>query len=388
MNCQFKQAFGKTPSLYFSAPGRTELGGNHTDHQHGLVLAAAVTMDTRAAVAKNGLDCIRIRSEGYDPLSVDLSDLAVKPEEKGTSASLVRGIAAAFADRGITPVGFDACLASTVLPGGGLSSSASFEVLIGTILNELTGAGLTPLDIARIGQFAENDYYGKPSGLLDQTACAFGGVLSIDFEDTAAPVITKLDVDFRELGYQLFIIDSGAGHSGLTDDYAAVPAELAKVCSFFGKRWLREVPEEDFYANFRKLTELAGDRAMLRAIHVYEENKRVKEELAALTDGDMDTYLRTVRASGDSSWKYLQNVIPEGSSFHQEMALTLALVDHLLAGKGACRVHGGGFAGAVQAYVPLSDADSFTKKLGAIIGKEKILPLTIRAEGGIEEHAD
>jgi len=387
MNCQFKQAFGKAPSLYFSAPGRTELGGNHTDHQHGLVLAAAVTMNTRAAVAENGLDCIRIRSEGYEPLSVDLSDLAVKPEEKGTSASLIRGIAAAFSERGFRPAGFDACVTSTVLPGGGLSSSASFEVLIGTILNELTGAGLTPLDIARIGRFAENDYYGKPSGLLDQTACAFGGVLSIDFEDTAAPVITKLDVDFAKLGYQLFIIDSGADHSGLTDDYAAVPTELAKICSFFGKRWLREVPEEDFYVNFRNLAELAGDRAMLRAIHVYEENRRVREELAALEAGDMDTYLRTVKASGDSSWKYLQNVIPAGSTFHQEMALTLALVNKLLDGSGACRVHGGGFAGAVQAYVPLESVNDFTAKLESVVGPGMIHPLTVRSEGGVKETA-
>ena len=378
----FEKNFGHPCRLLFSAPGRTELGGNHTDHQHGLVLAAAVSMETTAAVAENSLGCIRVFSEGYPEFSVDLSDLAVRPEERGTSAALVRGIAAAFARRGITPVGFDAAVTSTVLPGGGLSSSASFEVLIGTVLNHLTGAGIPAPEIARIGQFAENEYYGKPSGLMDQTACACGGVLSIDFADTDAPVITKLDVDFRNFGYQLFIIDSGADHSGLTEEYAAVPAELKKISAFFGKNWLREVPEEDFYANFRTLEALAGDRAMLRAMHVYEDNRRVREQLAALQAGDIETYLRAVKASGDSSWKYLQNVIPAGSTFHQEMALTLALTEKLLDGRGACRVHGGGFAGAIQAYVPLDRVDDFTQKLGAIIGPEKIRSLAVRAEGG------
>lgn len=381
----FTENFGHPCRFLFSAPGRTELGGNHTDHQHGLVLAAAISLDTRAAVAENGLSVIRMVSEGYPDFSVDLSDLNVRPEERGTSAALVRGIAAAFASRGFAPAGFDAAVVSSVTAGGGLSSSASFEVLIGTILNHLTGAGLSPLEIARIGQFAENEYYGKPSGLMDQTACACGGVLFIDFQNTDAPAITKLDVDFRRLGYQLFIIDSGADHSGLTGEYAAVPAELAKICAFFGKKWLREVPEADFYANFRSLEALAGDRALLRAMHVYEENRRVREELAALQGGNTEAYLKAVKASGDSSWKYLQNVIPAGSTFRQELALTLALTEKILCGNGACRVHGGGFAGAIQAFVPLAAAESFTEKLGSIIGKEKIRPLAIRAEGGRKE---
>jgi len=380
---RFESFFNRPAECFFSAPGRTELGGNHTDHQHGLVLAAAVTMDTRAAVAKNGLDCIRIQSEGYEPFCVELSDLSMKPEEKGTSASLVRGITAAFAKRGVRPVGFDAYITSTVLAGSGLSSSASFEVLIGTILNELTGAGLTPIDIARIGQFAENAYFGKPSGLLDQTTSACGGVVSIDFRDTTAPVVTRVNVDFSAFGYQLLAIDCGAGHENLTHEYAAIPEDLEKVCGFFGKRVLRDVPEEDFYANIPVLKQLAGDRALLRAIHVYEENKRVPRELEALISGDFEEYLRLVNASGASSWQYLQNVIPAGNTVHQEMALTLALSAHLLDGKGATRLQGGGFGGTIQAYVPIGDVPSFTEAMEGFLGKGTVVSISIRKEGGV-----
>jgi len=346
------------------------------------VLAAAVALDTKAAVAANGKNLVRIASEGYPEFSVDLTDVSPRAEEKGTSASLVRGIAASFAKRGFQPVGFDATVSSDLIAGGGLSSSASFEVLIGTIMNHLTGAGLSPLEIARIGQFAENEYYGKPCGLMDQTACACGGVLAIDFTDTSAPAVTQLDVNFEQFGYSLCIVDTGADHSGLTDEYAAIPAELKHICSYFGKKFLREVPEEEFYARFASLSDLCGDRAMLRAIHVYNENRRVKEELAALKEGDFEKYLRAVRASGASSWQYLQNVIPAGSSVHQEMAVTLALIDHLLEGKGACRLQGGGFAGTVQAYVPVDEVDTFITKMEGFLGKGKVTVVSIRREGG------
>lgn len=377
----FTKRFGREPVYSVSAPGRTELGGNHTDHQHGLVLAAAVTLETRAAAAPNGLSCIRIHSEGFDDFTVDLNDLSARKEEQGTSAALVRGIAAGFAEKGHPFCGFDAAITSSVLPGSGLSSSASFEVLIGRIGNELTGARLTPVEIAKIGQFAENRYYGKPSGLMDQMVCSVGGVLAIDFENTQDPVITPVDHDFSASGYQLMIIDSGADHQDLTSEYAAITEELSLICSYFEKKVLREIPEANFYENLDNLRQLAGDRAVLRAIHVYEENRRVLRQVSALQCGNFEEYLSLVNASGASSWQYLQNVIPAGNTAHQEMAVTLALVSKELHGAGACRLQGGGFGGTVQAYVPKADVVTFTKNLEALIGKEKIRPVFLQKSG-------
>ena len=373
-----------TPARFlFSAPGRTELSGNHTDHQLGKVLAGAVNLDTTAAVALNGEPTIRVLSEGYPLCEIALDSLSVLPEETGTTAALIRGVAAAIAARGFSIPGFDAYVTSRVLSGSGLSSSAAFEVMLGTVINHLAGAGLTPLEIAQVGQYAENVYFGKPCGLLDQAASSLGGVITIDFADEQAPQVERLELDLTAYGYALCIIDSGADHADLTDEYAAIPGELSKISAHFGKKHLREVPEEDFYAALPALRRRAGDRAVLRAIHIYEENKRVTAQVEALKAGDFDRFLELVKASGRSSWMYLQNVIPAGYTEHQDLALALALAEKLLDGSGACRVHGGGFAGTIQAFVPLEKLDAFRAGIEAVLGEGNCHVLSIRAEGGI-----
>ena len=379
---KFENAFHTAPTHVFSAPGRTELGGNHTDHQHGRVLAAAVELDTRAAVALNGTSLIRVLSEGYPVCEVDLRDLAVRPEERNTTAALIRGVAAGFAGRGCSLAGFDACVTSTVLPGSGLSSSAAFEVLLGTAINHLFSCGADAVEIAKIAQYAENVYFGKPCGLMDQMASSVGGCVAIDFADPAAPVVTPVDFDFSACGHRLCIIDSGASHADLTDEYAAVPGELAAVSGFFGKAVLRDVPEDAFYAALPELRRTAGDRAVLRAIHIYDENRRVAAQVAALIRGDFQSFLHYVNLSGFSSQNLLQNVIPTGATAHQEVALALALARHLLGGRGACRVHGGGFAGTIQAFVPDDLLEGFRAGMEAVLGQGACHVLAIRKAGG------
>ena len=368
----------------FSAPGRTEICGNHTDHQRGAVLAAAVNLETVAEVTLNGTDRIRVQSEGYAPVEVELSDLAVRADEKNTTAALIRGVAAAFTARGARLQGFDASVRSTVLPGSGLSSSAAFEVLIGTICNELFfEKKLTPVEIAQIAQYAENVYFGKPCGLMDQTASSVGNLVFIDFADPDSPRVERIDFDFDQAGHALCIIDSGADHADLTDEYAAIPGELKQICAFFGKDVLRQIPETDFFAALPRLRHQVPDRAILRAIHFYQENKRVFRQADALRRGDFAEFLRVTGESGRSSWMYLQNITPTGSVEHQDVAVALALCDTLLAGRGAFRVHGGGFAGTVQAFVPLDMLDSFKAGMEAVLGEGSCHVLKIRPQGGI-----
>ena len=338
---------------HFSAPGRTEISGNHTDHQHGCVLAAAVDMQTEAEVRLNGTHLILIDSEGFAPVTVDLDDLSVHESEKNTTAALVRGVAAAFQARGCKLCGFDAKVRSTVLPGSGLSSSAAFEVLIGRILNGLFFENkLSAIEIAQIGQYAENVYFGKPSGLMDQMASSVGGLVFIDFADPRAPIVEKVDFDFSHCGHTLCIIDSHASHADLTDEYAAIPTEMKQVAAFFGKEVLNDVDEQAFYAALPALRESCGDRAVLRAMHFFEENQRVKFQVRALHNDNFSAFLAYVNDSGRSSWLKLQNVTALGAAKHQEMAFTLALCKKLLNGEGAVRVHGGGFAGTALAFVP------------------------------------
>lgn len=368
----------------FSAPGRTEICGNHTDHQRGAVLAAAVNLETVAEVTLNHSDIIRVVSEGYAPVEVDLSDLDIRESEKNTTAALIRGVAAAFAQRGARLHGFDAAVHSTVLPGSGLSSSAAFEVLIGTICNELFfDRKLSAVEIAQIGQYAENVYFGKPCGLMDQTASSVGNLVFIDFANPDAPVVERIDFDFRQAGHALCIIDSGADHADLTDEYTAIPAELKQVCNFFGKEVLRQIPEAEFFAALPRLRHQVPDRAILRAIHFYQENRRVFRQAEALRRGDFEEFLQIIRQSGQSSWMYLQNITPTGSVAHQDVAVALAMCDTLLAGRGAFRVHGGGFAGTVQAFVPLDMLEDFRSGIEAVLGAGSCHVLSIRPEGGI-----
>ena len=368
----------------FSGPGRTEISGNHTDHQHGCVLAGAVDLETTAEVTLNGTDLIRVFSDGFPPVGVKLSDLYPRQEEYNTTAALVRGVAAAFDQRGAKLLGIDAVVHSTVLPGSGLSSSAAFEVLFGTIFNELFfGGKLSAVEIAQIGQYAENVYFGKPSGLMDQMASSVGGMVYIDFKDPAAPYVEKLDFDFAKAGHALCIIDSGANHADLTDEYAAVTRELKEICSHFGKEVLREIPEQEFVQNIPALRGKVPDRAILRAIHFYQENRRVQKQVEALKENNFDQFLALVSESGKSSWMYLQNITPTGAVEHQDVAVALAMCDLFLHGRGAYRVHGGGFAGTVQAFVPLDMLDQFKANIDASLGNGKCHVLSIRAQGGI-----
>ena len=385
LDAGFAAAFGGAPTRYFSAPGRTEIGGNHTDHQRGRVLAAAVNLDTVAAVRENGTDQIRIQSEGYPLCQVELSRLEPVAAEVNTTPALVRGVAARFAQLGCDVKGFDAYCQSTVLPGSGLSSSAAFEVLVGTIVNHLFfGGQVSQPEVARIGQYAENVFFGKPSGLMDQTASAVGNLVTIDFLDKEKPVIRPIGFDFSACGYALCIIDSRASHADLTDEYAAITKEMGAICAQFGKDVLTQIDPADFYARLPQLRETCGDRAVLRAIHFYDDNARVPQQVAALEAGDFDRFLQLIRESGYSSYMYLQNVIPAGRTMRQEVGVALALCDHYLGGRGAYRVHGGGFAGTVQAFVPFDLLERFRAGIDAALGEGACHVLSIRPQGGVE----
>ena len=382
----FKKTFGCEAESLFSAPGRTEIGGNHTDHQHGHVLAGAVDLDILCAVTMNQSGMIRVQSQGYPLMVVDLGELAPKAEEENTSPALIRGVAARMTELGcdLKGAGLDIYMTSTVPGGSGLSSSAAFEVLMGTLLNDLFfGGRCTPVELAQIGQYAENVFFGKPCGLMDQMASSVGGVVSIDFENTAHPAVEQLDVDLHAYGYALCILDSGAGHEDLTNEYSAITNELRAVCRVFDKEVLREVPEEAFLAELPKVRAAAGDRAVNRAFHVYAENRRALAEKEALRQGDFDKFLALVRESGRSSAMYLQNIIPTGSTAAQELMVTIALCERMLEGRGAVRVHGGGFGGTAQAFVPLDMLDGFRGRVEASLGRGCCHVVRIRPAGGI-----
>ena len=385
LDAGFLAAFDGKPQRYFSAPGRTEIGGNHTDHQRGRVLAGAVNLDTVAAVKLNGTNTIRIQSKGYPISIVDLTNLTPVASEINTTPALIRGVAARFAEMGCQVEGFDAYCESTVLPGSGLSSSAAFEVLIGTIINHLFfDAKVSQPEIAQIGQYAENVFFGKPCGLMDQTASAVGNLVTIDFFDKENPVIEPVSFDFASCGHALCIIDSGADHADLTDEYAAIPGEIKAVAAYFGKEVLTQIDEADFYAKIPEIRKACGDRAIMRCIHFYQENARVPQQVEALREGDFDKFLSLVKQSGYSSYMYLQNVIPAGYKAHQDVAVALGLAEHYLKGRGAYRVHGGGFAGTIQAFVPLDMLDEFVAGMDAALGEGACHVLRIRPQGGVE----
>ena len=367
----------------YSAPGRTEIGGNHTDHQHGRVLAGSVNIDMIASAAPNDKNQLRVQSEGYDLCVIDLNDLEARKEEENTTAALLRGECAAFTQRGAKLAGLDVYVSSNVPKGSGVSSSAAFEVLIGVILNDcFMTEKVSPITIAQIGQWAENVYFGKPCGLMDQMASSVGNIITIDFADPAHPDVEPVQVDFSKAGLALCILDSCADHADLTDEYAAVPAECRAVAAVCGGEVLRDVPFDTFLAKLPECRRQCGDRAVLRAFHFYADNDRVAQQVAALRGGDFDAFLQLVTASGDSSWEYLQNVIPAGYKEHQEMGVTIAAAKHYLQGKGAVRVHGGGFAGTAQAFVPVDMLADFKAHMEAILGEGRCHVLSIRPEGG------
>ena len=360
-----------------------------TDHQRGRVLAAAVNLDTRAAVRVTGSRVIRVQSKGYPLCHISLDELTPNPEEFNTTPALIRGVAARFQEMGCELQGFDAYCESTVLPGSGLSSSAAYEVLIAAVVNGLffDGKASQP-QLAQIGQYAENVFFGKPCGLMDQMASAVGNLVTIDFFDKSKPVIEQVDFDFSTCGHALCIIDSRASHADLTDEYAAIPGELRSICAHFGKEVLTEVREEAFYEALPMLRQSCGDRAVLRAIHFYQENRRVPRQVAALESGDFDGFLALVKQSGYSSYMYLQNVIPAGYRHHQDVAVALALCEHYLQGRGAYRVHGGGFAGTVQAFVPFDLLDAFQAGIDGALGAGACHVLSVRPQGGVEMEAE
>ena len=385
LDAGFLASFGGVPERYFSAPGRTEIGGNHTDHQRGRVLAGAVNLDTVAAVRRNGTGTIRVQSKGYPISIVELDCLTPVASEVNSTPALIRGVAARFAQLGCKVEGFDAYCESTVLPGSGLSSSAAFEVLIGTIINHLFFDGkVSQPQIAMIGQYAENVFFGKPCGLMDQTASAVGNLVTIDFFDKENPVIEPVDFDFASCGHALCIIDSGADHADLTDEYAAIPGEIKAVAACFGKDVLTQIDEKEFYAQLPRIRKACGDRAVMRCIHFYQENARVPLQVAALREGDFEKFLSLIKQSGYSSYMYLQNVIPAGCKAHQDVAVALGLAEHYLQGRGAYRVHGGGFAGTIQAFVPLDMLDAFVAGMDAALGEGACHVLSIRPQGGVE----
>ncbi len=381
----FSANFGSDREIsLFSAPGRTEIGGNHTDHQRGCVLAASVNLDVIAAVSLNNENVIRLQSEGYPLDTIDLDELSPEMSEYNQAKALIKGVVAKFKELGYEIKGFDAYTTSNVLKGSGLSSSAAFEVLIGNILNGLfANDSVSDVEIAKIGQYAENVYFGKPCGLMDQMASSVGAVVSIDFEDNENPLIKKVDYDFSKSGYALCIIDSGADHADLTDEYAAIPYEMKKVAHVFEKEVLREVDESLFMESLALVREKCGDRAVMRAMHFYADNRRAILEAEALKKGDFGRFLELVTESGRSSYMYLQNVSVAGSSIHQDVALVLALCDKFLKNKGAYRVHGGGFAGTVQAFVPLNMLEGFKTRIEKAIGEGRCHILSIRPVGGI-----
>ncbi|BAJ63519.1 galactokinase [Anaerolinea thermophila] len=382
---RFQQRFpGVEQAALFSTPGRTEVGGNHTDHNQGRVLAAAVDRDVIAVAAPASDGKIILASEGYPLLEVDTRDLSVHPNERGTTPALVRGVCARLAQLGYAVGGFRAVMTSSVPKGSGLSSSAAFEVAVATILNHLYNGGRIPaLTCAQIGQYAENVYFGKPCGLMDQTAAAVGGFVSIDFAEPEHPAVHQVHYDFAHSGYEVIIVETGGDHADLTADYASIREDMQAVAAFFGKHVLREVSREELLRHLAELRRQVHDRAILRALHFFDDNQRVEEQVAALEANRFDQFLRLVRESGRSSWMLLQNGFSHRKPEHQGIPLAQAISEILLGERGAWRVHGGGFAGTIQAFVPKDQANEYIQRMEAVFGRGSCYPVSIRQAGSV-----
>jgi galactokinase len=384
---EFQQVYGTNDVELFSSPGRTEIGGNHTDHNYGRVLAGAVNLDNIAVAAQNGSNVIRIKSAGYPEFQVDLNSLEIDTDQFYTSSSLVKGISARMKQLGYIIGGFDACIDGRVPKGSGLSSSASFEVLIGAIINHLFNEGkMSAVENGIIGQWAENNYFGKPCGLMDQTACSVGGLITIDFEDPSKPIVKEVDFDFVKTGFALVITDVGGGHDDAASqaEYASLPTEMKAVAAVLGAKVLRQVTLEQIIEKIPDIRKVTGDRAILRAYHFQGDNQRVVEQVVALEKNDFQSFLKMVVESGYSSYMYNQNIFDVVHKDEQVVSLALALSEMILKGKGAWRVHGGGFGGTIQAFVPQDLLDKYVSTLEHVYGSGSCHKLFIRAKGSIK----
>jgi len=382
---RFEELFGEAEVSVFSAPGRTEIGGNHTDHQLGKVIAGALNVDAIAVASRINYAEVKVVSGDGPLITIDLEDLGPKASERGTTIALIKGVLQGLFLNGFTIGGFQAYVTSDVLIGSGISSSAAFETLIGTVISGLYNDGTIPAQtIATVGQYAENVYFGKPCGLMDQMASAVGSLVYIDFEKADAPVVKRIDCDLSDFGYCLCITDTKSSHANCTEEYAAITAEMRRVAEFFGKEVLRQVEKEELYANFTKVREYVGDRAVLRAIHFMNENERVEGQAEALRKGDFAGFLKLVKASGDSSFKFLQNIYSNCDAEHQSISLALAVSESVLGDDGVCRVHGGGFAGTIQAFVKTDKADAYCKAMDDVFGEGACKIYQVRQFGGVK----
>lgn len=381
---KFIDLYGDQEVSIYSTPGRSEVCGNHTDHQHGEVLAAAINLDIIAVVAKDDTK-IKILSDDYDIEAIHIDDLTLRENEKESSEGLIRGILARFQQLQHKIGGFVGYMTSDVLQGSGLSSSAAFEVMIGTVLSGMyNDMKVDPVTIAKIGQYSENVYFGKPCGLMDQCACSVGSLIHIDFKDNENPIVEKINVDFPRFHHSLCIVDVHASHADLTEDYASIPEELKEVDHFFHQEYLRDVDEKEFYEHLTEVREAVNDRAVLRAIHVFKENKRVQQAVQSLKQEDFDTFKTIVKASGESSFKYLQNIYSNHYVGQQAVSLALALSENLLGTHGVCRVHGGGFAGTIQAFVEDDYVEAYKQGIEKYFGEGSCHILKIRKYGGMK----
>ena len=379
---KFVELYGDENVSIYSAAGRSEISGNHTDHQHGCVLAGSINLDAIGVVARQD-DVINVVSDSFNIKPIYLNDLDKKDEEEGTSEGLIRGTLARFKELGLHIGGFEAYMTSEVLQGSGLSSSAAFEVMIGTVLSGLyNDMTVSPVLIAQIGQYTENVYFGKPCGLMDQCASSVGALIHIDFKDNDHPVVEKVDVDFSSFHHSLCIVDVHASHADLTDDYAAIPTEMKEVAHFFGKEFLREVSEEEFKAHIPELREKMSDRCVIRALHFFKEDARVEKAVSALKNNDFDTFKSVIKSSGDSSYKYLQNIYSNHDETNQAVSIALGLSEDILGNKGVCRVHGGGFAGTIQAFVENDFVPEYKKEIEKLFGEGSCHVLKVRKLGG------
>lgn len=383
---EFVNLYGERDNMrLFSAPGRTEIGGNHTDHQHGLVLAGSVNLDIIAVVSQNDDNVVRIKSKGYNMDEIDVADLDIKENEKGRARSLIRGVLAAFKNGGYSVGGFDAYTTSNVLKGSGLSSSAAFEVLVSNIVNGLyNDAKVDAVTMAKYSQFAEREYFGKPCGLLDQMASSVGGFTYADFCDPQNPIVEKISLDLTASGHTLCVVDTGGSHANLTGDYADITLECKAVSNALGVEFLRDANEDEFYKNYADIRQKCGDRAMLRAMHFFSENKRVLTQKSALKRGDFNTFFVSVKRSGESSYDLLQNVYSPSKPREQAISVALALTKQFLNGRGAYRVHGGGFAGTIQCYIPNGMYDAYKEMIESVFDEGACVKLFVRSVGGYE----